>query len=212
MYTDEICIGFDCRINERRQSARPALSSKQILSRQLYPLSGDPLVWPRPDGAEIIADAGTGNNPLGLAQSAELVNQMSQRLETISGEVPQIIALTCAAVCVDVIEEKFGPGWFNKELTSGMLHRNGWVLLGFDVLDMQGLISGVSGCGYSEAAREMMLKRFHKALNSRGLFASHRLASEFATARGLQIRAHAPFVPVSIYRKGSGYTTAGDEL
>ena len=73
-----------------------------------------------------------------------------------------------------------------------------WQFRGFDVVDLDGLISGLKGCGYVEPAWSQLRNYFAASLNEIGLFSDLSVASQFTEVRGLQIRDHAPFVVVSV--------------
>jgi hypothetical protein len=66
--------------------------------------------------------------------------------------------------------------------------------MGLDVLDLDGLISGLKGCGYVEPKWSQLRSYFGDALNEFALFKEHSTASQFADVRGSEIRKHAPFV------------------
>jgi hypothetical protein len=78
------------------------------------------------------------------------------------------------------------------------LRSNGWQFMGFDVVDLYGLVSGLKGCGYVEPTWSQLRAHFGSYLNELGLFTEWTAAARFAEVRGLQIREHAPFAVIGI--------------
>ena len=70
-------------------------------------------------------------------------------------------------------------------------------------MDLDGLISGLKGCGYIEPIRSQLRDYFGSSLNELGLFDNLLAASQFAEVRALEIRAHAPFVVTGLFVRGA---------
>lgn len=108
-------------------------------------------------------------------------------------------------VCVTIYEanvialiKRYGLGYFENQTDEEALLSLGWRFMGFDVVDLDGLISGLKGCGYVEPAWSQLRNYFANSLNEVGLFNDLSVASQFAEVRGLQIRDHAPFVVAGV--------------
>jgi hypothetical protein len=70
------------------------------------------------------------------------------------------------------------------------LQSAGWQHMGFDTVDLDGMVSRLKGCGYREPALSDLRIHFLQRLNEYGLFSSALDAAMFAQVRGLQIRDH----------------------
>jgi hypothetical protein len=104
-----------------------------------------------------------------------------------------ISEMTVAALC--------NEGWayhFAEAPRMDDLLTWGWRFLGFDISELNGLCSGLKGCGYEEPSWSQLRTRFGTALNDVGLFGDATIASQFAKLRGLEIPSHAPFEVVGI--------------
>ncbi|WP_146063224.1 hypothetical protein [Nitrosospira multiformis] len=164
-------------------------------------ISGDPNIWPRPPLVDdlIQNNAHALSNPLTLATHIEdLINTC--RSNHISIDQLSLISLTCLEINTIALREHYGFGWFEEQPSETALINMGWRLMGFDILDLRGLISGLSGCGkISEIP--FFQNYLSKTINKFGLFKTYRSASEFSEVRGLQIYNHAPFIPIGILIK-----------
>ncbi len=95
--------------------------------------------------------------------------------------------------------EKYGT-----PLTSGALsmasdlNSNGWVRLGYDVIDINRLISGLLNCGPNSSA---LKEEFSPYINKFALFEELSVAQKFAQKRDVQIPKHSPFYPVALWKK-----------
>jgi hypothetical protein len=94
---------------------------------------------------------------------------------------------------------RYGPGYFDNRTEDEELLAEGWQFMGFDVLDLDGLISGLKGCEYVEPIWSQLRSHFAGSLNKMGLLADLSVASQFAEVRGLEIREHAPFVVAGVF-------------
>ena len=195
MAAKRISVGFDLRMDPGLQSVR----QDQCLVPGVSPIGADPSVWSGTEAVEhLMAESPTDfSNPLHLACSLEVLVETCQKrgIPTV-GLLP--VCITCAEASVMVLAERFGSRWFKNQPTEEYLLSRGWRLEGFDVVDIDGLISGLKGCGYPGLSREILQQRFGSCLLRTGLFEDSATASEFAEVRGLQIRGHAPFVVVGV--------------
>jgi hypothetical protein len=202
MNIKRVSLGFDLRINPALQENSPSQLNQRLLPHIPSPISADPSVWLQP---EEIASLWQGklhvfSNPLNLAKSTDLLIDACQKKGlSITGLWP---------VCVTSYEpdrialiERYGPGYFDDQLDEAGLLSSGWRFLGFDVADLNGLISGLKGCGYREPTWSLLRNHFGTSLNESGLFTDLMVASSFAEIRGLQIGSHAPFVTVGIFTR-----------
>jgi hypothetical protein len=96
------------------------------------------------------------------------------------------------------LNKRFGPRYFDDRHVEEDLLSKGWAFRGFDAVDLDGLISGLKDCDYSEPTWSQLRRHYGDQLNDDGLFFDAMVASHFAEARGLEIRQHAPFVVVGI--------------
>jgi hypothetical protein len=79
-----------------------------------------------------------------------------------------------------------GAGQFAKDFLSA----------GFDIVDIDGLTSGLWGCGLSGPVFGNLIKIYRQHLNKYGLFDVEDVARLFADARGIEVPEHAPFTCV----------------
>jgi hypothetical protein len=178
----------------------PPYAESQCLVSRTPQLSADPNIWPYAPGvAELLQDnIGSLSNPLGLAIDFDLLleNCKACRIDTnrTTG-----VALTCFEANLIALNDQYGTGWFNSTQTESELINCGWSLAGFDTLDLRGLISGLSGCGYKSTTKHELKAYFSKKINKTGLFSTNSWAEKFANVRGLQIPQHAPFIPVGVW-------------
>lgn len=195
-----VSFGFDLRVSpglqewnddwRRSQRLVPALTS---------PVSADPSVWFEGGDVEAVLDGVVPDygNPLGLAKRIDpLLDECHKRAIATSGLVP--VCITSAESNLIALAARFGRGYFDSPLAEDELLSGGWTLAGLDVVDLDGLVSGLKGCGYVEPTWSELRGSFGGVLNEIGLFSDCETASRFAEVRGLQIRAHAPFIVVGV--------------
>jgi len=198
MHPKRVSIGFDFRVTPT--SLPEGVPQDQLLVPSLRsPVSADPNVWLEPASVESLMQDVTTQfiNPLHLAKSVEvLADAVRVRGFSISDALP--VCLTTWDTNVLALIARFGSGYFEYQAAEEELLSSGWQHLGFDAVDLDGLISGLKGCGYIEPNWSRLRERFGSSLNEIGLFNTFESASRFAEVRGLEIRAHAPFVPVGI--------------
>lgn len=199
-----ISIGFDLRslaasISPSGLSARRWLDD-QLLSNSFEVLiSADPNVFPRREDIDrlMYEDAEQICNPLGLARCIEWLVDKCQ-ISNLSLNEQIGICITCSEGNVVGLTERFGPEYFEGLATEDQLLKQDWEFRGFDVIDILGLISGLSGCGYKASSKSELKRLFAADLNNVGLFCSYSLAQQFAEVRGIQILEHSPMIAVGI--------------
>lgn len=203
MNTKRISIGFDLRINPFLQTENPLQRGQHLVPSLSSPISADPAVWLTPEELEPISQGALPpfHNPLHLAKSLEMLEEgCVRRAISITGLWP--VCITTCKANVAILVERYGFGYFENQAEEEDLLSQGWQLMGFDIIEMEGaLISGLKGCGYAEPVWSKLRNHFSTALNERGLFADACAAALFAEARGLEIREHSPFVVVGILVK-----------
>lgn len=199
-------LGFDLRMEPRSNVGTLGKPTKEQRFSDDVPdiwISADPSVLRRDDAVDEIIQGYQSTdivslwNPLGFAnQLVDVTDECRARGVSTDNFLP--LAVTCCKVNFVALVERYGPGWLDSKLTEEELINNGWQLLGFDVLDLRGLISGLSECGYTDSAKASYMRLFGVALNKFGLFQSFLVAQRFAEVRGLEIPEHAPFVVVGV--------------
>ena len=156
-------------------------------------------MWPRtaeiPKGIQggVLLDS---MNPLYLYKNFASLQSVVDELTNFD-QRGKFIAISAHPAAVSYLVQRFGPGYFEHQRETD-LRSAGWQHLGFDVVDLDGVISGLKGCGYKEPAVEDLRSHFLGSLNQHGLFGSPLDAAMFAQVRGLQIRDHSPFVVVGV--------------
>ncbi len=193
-----ISLGFDLRINPSFHEEISSQIGQRLVPERSSPISADPNVWPQP---EEVASLWHGvlrefSNPLNLARSLDLLRDASGQRGGSAALIP--LSLTSFQTNIIALVERFGTGYFDDQPSEEALLSKGWQFRGFDVVDLDGLISGLKGCGYAESTRPQLRSHFGASLNDLGLFDDWSAASEFAEVRGLEIREHAPFIVVGI--------------
>lgn len=184
-----VCIGFDLRV---RPGSRSDLPASLIDGRTV--LTADPAVWLPP---QALADQLTGPIP-DWCNSLSLAKDVRALRHFLTGPDDCLVALTAGEHVVAIEIQRAGPGYFEDVRSERELHDDGWTLVGFDVLDTSCLISGLHGCGYADAALLYFQTHVLPQLNAACLFQTACAAGEFGEYRGLDIRAHAPFVVVGV--------------
>lgn len=156
-------------------------------------------MWQRPRDIDrtLQESVGSLSNPLTLSRNFEGLKEACL-LQGVSAKGLNWLALTASEVNTVALTGRYGPGWFDGSPTEADLISQGWTFMGFDILDLRGLISGLSGCDYRPDTKQLLRSYFDSALNEVGLFETYRLASEFAEVRGLEIHEHAPFIPIGV--------------
>ena len=203
MKTKRVSLGFDLRVNPDLQGENSWQMNQRLVPELPSPISADSNVWFATDEIESLTQGVLPDfcNPLYLAKSLELlVDACKQRDISTAGLLP--VCVTSSETNVIALVERYGPGWFESQPTEEELQSRGWQLMGFDIVDLNGLISGLKGCGYVEPTWSQLRNYFGSALNEVGLFRDCLMAFQFADVRGLQIQEHAPFVVVGVLVQG----------
>lgn len=199
MDAKRISLGFDLRLSPSLQRDNPLQGNQRLEPDLGSPVSADPSVWL---AAEEIAPFSLGGlpdfrNPLHLSKSIDLlVDDCKRRGIPLTGLWP--VCVTSYETNLLALVRRYGPGYFENQASEEELQSQGWRFMGLDVLDLDGLISGLKGCGYVEPMWSQLRNRFADSLNEVGLFTEASIASTFAEVRGLEIRKHAPFVVVGV--------------
>ncbi|MCC0010933.1 MAG: hypothetical protein H6875_10855 [Hyphomicrobiaceae bacterium] len=96
---------------------------------------------------------------------------------------------------VAYIEERFGCIEREFDLATDASE---FQQIGFDVVDIDGLTSGLWGCSFEIWEKELWAPHFQKHLNRFGLFDDENFAARFAQCRSLVVEEHAPFLSLQI--------------
>jgi len=199
MNTRRVSIGFDLRVNPASQRENPSQENQHLVPDLRSPISADATVWLTTEGIESLTERILPDfaNPLHLKESIDLlVKACDDRGISTTGLWP--VCMTSAESNLIALNRRFGPGYFDDQPIEESLLSDGWQFMGFDVVDFDGLISGLKGCGYVEPTWSALRDCFGSSLNKFGLFSDCPAASSFAEVRGLEIRDHAPFVVVGV--------------
>ncbi len=154
--------------------------ARYLLRRDVvHPLSVDPAVWPRVDApAPLLVPW------VGIEAIRALAIPSPHELVVLGGVVvtPADAARMQARGCTDL---DIDPGW---------------QLLGYDVVEAGGTISGLSNCGYGEEA-DTLRERWAAELDAQsGLFTDPTSAAAFRAETDARVPEHAPFEVVAIWR------------
>ncbi|HEX5234864.1 MAG TPA: hypothetical protein VFW25_05985 [Silvibacterium sp.] len=199
MINNRVSLGFDLRVRPGGMKRDYPREEAFLDPRRVSLISADPSVWPMSEEAAahlrgLLPDF---LNPLYLAASLDrLIN--AYRGEGLSPCDLTPVCITSDPTIIFSLNKRFGVGYFEHQITETDLLSAGWQFLGFDTVDLDGLISGLKGCDYSEPIWTQLRRYYGDQLNSEGLFSDADVASRFAEVRGLEIRQHAPFVVVGI--------------
>jgi hypothetical protein len=203
MSTNRVSLGFDLRVQPVTPVEDKTRDRAFLDPGRRSPLSADPGVWPM---SEESAQRWSGLlpdflNPLYLAANLDsLVNAYKGEGFSLSNLCPMCV--TGDPTIAISLNKRFGVGYFEDQIGEVDLLSAGWKFRGFDVADLDGLISGLKGCDYSEPTWSQLREHYGEHLNDEGLFFDAAVASRFAEVRGLEIRQHAPFVVVGILVHG----------
>ena len=196
MATDFISIGFDLRVEASASTVWP---DQMLDPRNQSAICADSNVWQTPPEIEssmggVLSDS---MNPLYLYKSLASLRSVCAGLTTFDKRW-LFVSITAHPAVVSCLTHRFGPGYFDEYQKEAHLQLTGWRHMGFDVVDLDGMVSGLKGCGYKEPALSDLRTYFLDSLNQSGLFCSASDAAMFAQARGLQVRDHSPFIVVGV--------------
>jgi hypothetical protein len=203
MRAQRVGLGFDLRVDPGLQPENRS-QDDQYLVPGVGPISADPSVWIGTEAIEGLMQEELPDftGPLHLASSIDvLVENCRRRGIPTVGLFP--VCITCSEASAMALRERYGFRWFTDQPTEEELLSRGWRLEGFDVVDLNGMISGLKGCGYRAESRNRLRHYFGSFMGRTGLFSDSGSAAQFAEVRGLQIRQHAPFVVVGVLVHGS---------
>lgn len=189
-----LIIGFDYRFSYEKSIKRLDYYTFQ----NLKVLSGDPNVWERPREVYDLLDQDPEYviNPLTLATNFEF---LKKKMPSNVAEYSMPMAISLSSKAISCVIEKYGSFWFSDLMSEDDLLSQGWDFMGFDVLDINGLYSGINGCGYKEDTRELLKRNFSKYFNDFSLISLYQKAVEFSDISNREIPAHAPFYSVGIF-------------
>ena len=204
-----VSLGFDLRVDPNFHREVSSQIGQRLVPEISDPISADPNVWPQPPGVASLWQGALPefSNPLNLARSLALLRDASdERAVSVTAATP--VCLTSFQTNIVALVERFGTGYFDDQTDEKELLSQGWQFMGFDVVDLDGLISGLKGCGYAESSRSQLRSHFGASLNNLGLFTQWEVAARFAEVRGLQMRKHSPFVVVGVFVHARNYGDA----
>ena len=191
----ERLLGFDARsLAVERQAWSPERRSTYLLRPSVgQPLSTDPLVWPR-----VIGESEGGLSTKIVEPDLTLFQQRVRRIDHRARPYA-VIALSILPVPLDPDSLRALAAPEPSTIDGG------WSHLGYDVSD-EGLLSGLSNCGYGEGEVGAMRAKWGPDLNDRHLFRDAARALEFRTITDERVPEHAPFFVYGLYevRRASG--------
>ncbi len=190
--------GFDLRINLRNlQRQHPSQVNQWLSPEKRSLISADASVWIRTAEVSDFLASDPVSYPLGLWGNLDdlVVALHAQGIETAT-LTP--LCLTISEATAMRFYDRYGTDYFKNAPNDEQLSSRGWSHLGFDTVELNGLISGLKGCGYTEPSWSQLRAQFGSALNEVGLFSDEVTASKFADARGREISSHAPFDVVGV--------------
>jgi hypothetical protein len=197
-----VSIGFDLRMppDFEKEGVHP---DQRLVPELANPVSADPSVWLRSEEMDSFMqeESRAFCNPLNLANEIGPLLDASRKLRNRTPELWPVCFTTSETITV-ALRGRFGSGYFESQEGEERLLSASWRLRGFDAVDLDGLISGLKGCGYAEPSWSQLREHFREGLNELGLFRDEGIASRFAEVRGLQIRDHSPFVVVGVLTQG----------
>src|ERR1700678_120110 len=152
MTIDFISIGFDLRADH---SEGAFLRDDQMLDpHNESPVCADPSVWRRPEEVGLGIHGGVFSdliNPLYLYKNLASLRCSYDGLTSLDKPWP-FVSITAQPAVAAYLSQRFGPGYFDEYPTEVDLESTGWQHMGFDTVDLDGMVSGLKGCGYTEPA------------------------------------------------------------
>jgi hypothetical protein len=188
--------GFSLRLNPTGIAEEPWLRGQLLIPEQANIISADSQTWPQPKGLQDLHYEDPDWHPLGIDTDFErMLEKLHKRGVRTEGLVP-----LCVTVSVETIaaSERLRGPWAAQYPHEEELLARGWRFLGFEPVELNGLVSGLKGIGYKEPFRSELQARFGGELNEVGLFSDDAIAAEFAKVVGAEIPSHAPFDVVGI--------------
>ena len=199
MSNKRVSLGFDLRINPQLQSERSWQRSQLLVPDLSSPISADRAVWLTSHEMKSLWPGTIPSfaNPLNLAKKFSLLEEACAR-QSIPTKGLWPICITSHDTNIIALDKRYGPSYFEHPPEERQLLSEGWRLLGFDIVDLDRLISGLKGCGYVEPSWSLLRSHFGNSLNTFGLFDDRLIASQFAEVQALEIREHAPFTVAGV--------------
>jgi hypothetical protein len=195
--TRHISAGFDLRVPAESLPEDPSLTDQWLVPLNRSRISADAGVWPTPEEISDFYRGDLSAYPLGLLNDPDrLLGALHEHGIATVGFTS--VCLTISGETAAALSEDHWADHFAVALREEDLLLRGWRFLGFDVAELNGLCSGLKGCGYKEPLWSQLRARFGGALNDVGLFSDATIASQFAGIRGLEIPSHAPFEVVGV--------------
>jgi hypothetical protein len=200
MTIDFISIGFDLRVQPSLCESASIRPDQMLDPSNQSPVCADSSVWQKP--IEIISGLHGGvlselMNPLYLYKDPASLRGAYDGLTSLDKHWLSV-SITAHPAVASYLTQRFGAGYFDQPYEEIHLQSTGWQHMGFDTVDLDGMVSGLKGCGYTAPALSDLRIHFLQRLNQYGLFGSPLDAGMFAQVRSLQIREHSPFVVVGV--------------
>ncbi len=175
------CMGFDIRIFNKKNTI----------------ISADPNILPHPPRIESLLEGNVWSisTPQRLFMSEKILNDFIPEGENKECLYLKI-CLTCSISDFNNLVSIYSDDWTKELPLEEELILNKWVLHGFDVIDYQGLYSGITGFGDNELANSIK-----DDLNESYLFSSPKDAGEFSKKMEKYAPTHAPFIVVGVLIK-----------
>lgn len=204
MSSDLVVLGYDAR--ERwcpRERLWPDERCAQYLLRPDVerPMSADVMVWPsvfanRQMDLLELEDLHIGSAGAAAPEMRGWVQWLWSDLDALRAALPDahdrphdVVAITTPA-----------PWHFDVPVSSPAAPSDGWMPLGYDVVDGW-LLSGLTNCGYlDEDDIDGWRSHWARHLNDRHLFDDDRTADAFAAATSKRVREHAPFLTCRVWK------------
>lgn len=147
--TKRLSGGFDLRVRAGLQKADSRQVNQYLVPENRTPICADPSVWKRSDDVDDFMAKDTASYPLGLRDNLDdLVASLHERGITTTNLIP--VCLTISEAKAAVFRKHFGANYFVNTPDEEHLLSHGWRFLGFDTVELNGLISGLKGIGYKE--------------------------------------------------------------
>lgn len=186
MELDDRIIGFDLRV--LRGPTNPWFPENLLKETVETVISVDPMVSPV---SVIERREQADKNILGLL--------VAPIFKPVADPQQYEIAATVAPAIFNKLSEKFGGSLTKGPMsTAADLKENNWTWLGYDVVDLNGLISGLFNLGPYSAE---LKAKFSSGINRYGLFEDIGTAQKYADVRGAEIPSHNPLYPVCLWKR-----------
>lgn len=202
---DYMLIGFDARKVPLADEIIGQRRNRYLLKPVGTVLSVDFNVWPSIFDLVPKSADGSGRDACGLWPNLEEMEAALARSGADQDLGYWEIALSVQAASATDVPE--WAAYMNQKVDPGQVQA--WRLLGYHVAD-EGMISGLSNCGYSVAEQAQWSARLGKALNQYHLINDQGVALRTAADADQRVPEHAPFLVFGLLlvkkvsRKGGG--------